>query len=346
MAQLSTETGWKISIIFITSCISIMLTILIKLLLGLYCRSIAAQRGDILQFIKILSLFCHTVAIIVSSLDLSHIILSKIENIDMTSSDFIDKKQPIMSIADAFYFIESISVYILIVGRLYFTFTDTIYALSKKYLYGLLVFIELNFKTMIIYFYYLCINNFKLLGLVTIFRIGFEVVLNMAVVFLFIHKLWQQIILMIQNNANRDHQQFQRTMKLIQVVTKYFLLSCILIAVNPSFYIAVDIVIFLSNQAKESFNIELGIYMIYNIRALELTIFTFILFLNFNFNHKIYNILCGKCHRCCVKLCIRGIGKFKNYHIKQHHIDNHSYSEEILSINEIKQEYQEESLLS
>lgn len=51
-------------------------------------------------------------------------------------------------------------------------------------------------------------------------------------------------------------------------------------------------------------NVTIDIYLIYVVRALELTLVSILLFLNFGFNNHLYRKLCGKCHRGCLKLCI------------------------------------------
>ena len=173
-----------------------------------------------------------------------------------------------------------------------------------------MVLIENNIKTMVVYFYYICVGGFGLnnLGVVTYLRIGLEVLLNVAVLVLFVKKLWEQILVMlIQTNDDRiDRKSFAEahTIRFINVVTRYFLLSFITILFNPSFYIATETVIDLYFGSGESFDPTMYIYIIYLVRAFELTLITSVLFLNFAFNRQLYHKLCGKCHRGCLKLCI------------------------------------------
>lgn len=82
-----------------------MLLVLISLLKKLYGSKIN-------ESIQILSITCHVVSIIVLILDLSHIILSYTEGISSLSGEWI-YKYPVMSLADAFYFVESLSLYTL-----------------------------------------------------------------------------------------------------------------------------------------------------------------------------------------------------------------------------------------
>ena len=93
------------SVSFISACLIIMLCILILLLRRLHGAKIN-------ESIKLLSIICHVVAIIVLVLDLSHIALSYSEGEQMLSGEWI-YRYPVMSLADAFYFMESLSLYTL-----------------------------------------------------------------------------------------------------------------------------------------------------------------------------------------------------------------------------------------
>ena len=188
------------------------------------------------------------------------------------------------------------------VSRLYYTFRDTVYALSQKYLYVLMVLIQSSIQTMVVYFYYICVHQWNKLGILILARIVLEIVLNVAVLVLFVHKLWQQIAIMILQGGNEIAT--RHTIRLIQVVTKYFLLSFVMITFNSSFYIVTDYVIsawyYWSDHAMD---ITIDIYIIYVVRAFELTLISFVLFLYFGFNKHLYRKICGKCHRGCLKLC-------------------------------------------
>ena len=45
-------------------------------------------------------------------------------------------------------------------------------------------------------------------------------------------------------------------------------------------------------------------HIVYGFRSLEMLIFTFILYLNFNFNKQLYDQLCHCCHRLCFEFCL------------------------------------------
>ena len=300
---MSIHFAFVISVSSISTFIIIMLCVLIRLLQRLYCSDVRGEK--ILPLIKFLSIVCHSIAIVVASLDLMHITLSYTEGIQILDGYWI-YKYPLMSLADALYFTESLCLYTLMlrihhrnserkfvinsICRLYYTFIHTSYALSEKYLYCLLVLIEQNIKTMVVYFYYICIDEFQLnnLGVVTYLRVIFEVVLNVAVLVLFVKKLWEQILVMlVQTNDDRiDRKSFAEahTIRFINVVTRYFLLSFISIIFTPSFYVAIGIVINLYFGSGQSFDPTMYIYIIYLVRAFELTLITSVLFLNFGFN--------------------------------------------------------------
>ena len=167
-----------------------------------------------------------------------------------------------------------------------------------------MVLIQSNIQTMIVYFYYICVHQWSKLGILILSRIILEGILNIAVLVLFVHKLWQQIAIMILQGKGSEVST-THTIRLIQVVTKYFLLSFIMIMFNSSFYIVTDFVIsewyYWHDHAMD---ITIDIYIIYVVRAFELTLISFVLFLYFGFNKHLYRKICGKCHRGCLKLCI------------------------------------------
>ena len=166
-----------------------------------------------------------------------------------------------------------------------------------------MVLIQSNIQTMIVYFYYICVHQWNKLGILIFARIVFEIVLNIAVLVLFVHKLWQQIAIMILQGKDNKFS-IGHTIRLIQVVTKYFLLSFIMIMFNSSFYVATDYVISAWYFGDHSMDVIVDIYIIYVVRAFELTLISFVLFLYFGFNKHLYRTICGKCHRGCLKLCI------------------------------------------
>ena len=107
---MSTYSVFVISVSSISAFIIIMLCVLIRLLQRLYCSDVRGEK--ILPLIKFLSIVCHSIAIVVASLDLVHITLSYTEGIQILDGYWI-YKYPVMTLADAFYFTESLCLYTL-----------------------------------------------------------------------------------------------------------------------------------------------------------------------------------------------------------------------------------------
>ena len=111
----STHTAFALSVSFISICLVVMVYILILLL-----RRLSGSK--IVESIKLLSIICHVVAIIVLVLDLSHIALSYTTGVEALSGEWI-YQYPVMSLADAFYFVEALSLYTL----MYVTYADCVW---------------------------------------------------------------------------------------------------------------------------------------------------------------------------------------------------------------------------
>ena len=227
-----------------------MIFILIKLLIKLYCIR-QKKKLPILRFTKMMNIICFIFAILVSSLDLSHIVISKILDIPVISPWFVIKI-PVMTLADIIYFLLSISVYILIIGRSYFAFQETMYKLSNMYLSFILFLIILAFTSMIFYVYYLY-NDFELIPDFIWIQLSIELVINISVLSLFIYKLRQQALLM-QSFEKMNLSQIS----LINVITKHSSLGCVLIICNPMFYVAGSLQIYVAPNHRGT---TIGFYM-------------------------------------------------------------------------------------
>ena len=230
--------------------------------------------------------------------------------------------------ADLLYFIGCTILYINIVGRLYLTFTSTIYHLKTPVMVFIFSLITLSVCVMFMYCYIIIALDdkeyFQWSATCDLTLMIIDILLNTTILSLFVVKLRK----LIRNIAINDFASSstrrpdldtlgstesldssllydectldvhrKRRDRLITVVARHAILSCIAIICNQSFY-AVNSVYYLYAANERWTAIS------YAGREIEGVIISLVLFLNFNFNMKIYTKLCNSCHTCC-KNCFK-----------------------------------------
>ena len=259
--------------------------------------------------------------------DLIHIIMAYL-NKDMSSNT--NRYGNIMVVSDGFYFIGSLSMYIFIIGKLFITFKDTTYKVSRKYIsfLGLLIFTALIMMTL----YIIAIHDDEAdeflqhsTKFVTII-IVIDFIIDIGVLSLFVYKLQQLLVESVdidkmhkysysevaKNGNSKDVIQIVRLTaseytfeanqrKLISLITKQSVLGTIIILFNCAFYVKVFIDRFTVND--DSLSPDVAFELSYCIRAIENVVVTFMLYLNFAFSDKLYYGLCGFCDTGCYKCC-------------------------------------------
>ena len=113
----------------IVICIVIMILILCLLIYKLYCIKANWKKLRINSYMKVTNIGCVILFILVSMLDLYHLIRSEI------SDELISRHFEIVRISsDALYFASSLLLYIILVTKLYMVFSDTTYSISKYFI--------------------------------------------------------------------------------------------------------------------------------------------------------------------------------------------------------------------
>ena len=241
-------------------------------------------------------------------------------------------------VADFLYFIGCTILYINIVGRLYLTFATTIYHLQIPILVVICCLITLSFCVMMMYCYIIAVLDdnkyFKWSAMCDLSLMIIDIILNTTILGLFVFKLRQLIINITINDLATstsnykelvstaddtdsisstllyDEYALKRKDRLITVVTRHTILSCIAIICNQCFY-SVNTVYYLYAPNETWTAIS------YAGREIEGVIISLVLYLNFNFNMRIYKKLCNSCHMCCYN-CFKKSTKIDVKIMRQH----------------------------
>ena len=264
--------GW------ISSCNIFMAVILIVLLTKLYYRKENKTKLSALQktvhSVALLSAFSCGVC------DLIHVLYGYGYNEPLSSTRF----RRIEWIGDTLYFIESLSIYIIIVGRIYQPFKSTKYELSMKFVIFYIFLMVIQAILMALFIYSLQMELIYLQITIIALMIN-EFIINITVLILFISKI-QSIII---DRGVLEYEEFKNTeltnkqqQTYITIITKHTILSCFMMLFNPSFYI---------------FGLFSDEYWLdYCFRGLENCVVVTCLFLLFQFNYGTYYCICKCCH--------------------------------------------------
>eukprot|EP01084_Bolivina_argentea_P261996 442946_1 len=314
-------------IIILTPCVLIVFIVIIAFLYKWIIKTVA-KRINRFYLCTTLAVMCLYLS--ATLIDISHASLSYYSGIKMKDPHW----NYIKFVADFLYFAGSTVLYINIVGRLYLTFKSTVYRLKIPVLLCIMCLITLSIYVMLMYCYIIiALNNDYLSWSATcdILLMTLDILLNIIILILFIVKLRQLIINVTINNltieaqstsvestlddsqtsrlllANQKLDKFaiERRERLIRIVTRHTILSCIAIICNQCFY-SVNSVYYICCSN------ELWTAISYGGRAIEGVIISLVLFLNFNFNIVIYKKCCNRFHMCCY-YCFK---KYTNIHVK------------------------------
>ena len=290
--------AWKYVIIVILGIICLF-GILFTLLL-LY-RIITTKQTKIPKFILITTILSISSCSLCIGGDTFHIIKSLLieDNDNIISSHFT----LIMAITDILYYIASISFYIILIMRVYFSFQDSVYKLNKYFLYLLCILILASILLCIIYlitlFIYLPDGMKEFLNSTKWIAISFVIIwssLDILLSIIFIYKLWQVIIsLDIDIVNNNDNNNFD---KIINLITRHCILFGLAIIANIIVLFAYIYLTFIINNI-------ITILIFYISRTFENLFIIIALFLSLNINHFIYNKLCKYFHSCFLNCCIK-----------------------------------------
>ena len=213
----------------------------------------------------------------------------------------------IFVIGISFYYLQLITLYIVIFYRLYYTFKNDdslqLNICTRCFIIFLIIITSIGMLTYCIFFITFNPNNPSLLQHASILS-TFFMILNISMLTLFICKL-QRIIdnqsIGQINNGNIILNKPQT--KLISVITKTTLLSSIVIVFNQLYFIAVLIGNEISKRDNHNDNVVELYFVVFTfgIMAIQCTLNSTILYLNFAFNSKSYNKICSICHNGCYR---------------------------------------------
>ena len=231
----------------------------------------------------------------------------------------------LIGFADICYYTATISLYLIIVNRLYTTFKKTQYYLSKLTIIFISILLMLSALEGITYFTSEFIWNakyeYEIIGSLATVYVIIDGTLNLTVSILFINKLRKSMIDVDENedkflpflqqeqsqlddksNVSGDEQRKKVSLnahqiKFLNLMTRYTLLSVIAIIFNQLFNLSSIFCTFYYTNTPS--NIIEGSYML---RSMENLINVIVIYLNFGFNAKEYYCLCGCCHRNCLKI--------------------------------------------
>lgn len=174
-------------------CLTIMLLCLISLVVRMRLWIQTRQININLQRTSIVCMLCF---ILCSIFDLAHFIVAYIERL---SQDII----LLAFFADLFYFIGIISVFLLLLARLYFSFENTLFAVQKQTIKTVLCFLLGTITSMIMYLFCLVIpkgwhTNFIFVWMAIL--VFSQIIISAILSVLFVFKLHQVLMLISQQD--------------------------------------------------------------------------------------------------------------------------------------------------
>ena len=223
-----------------------------------------------------------------------------------------DAQADVKVAADACYFTASIALYILLIAKLYWTFREGKYRLSRKYMYFLTLLQLIQLALMILY-----IVNFEDVNILYLCVI--DLVIDASILGLFIYKLKQLLVdsVHLELLMNSVHLEYpidcQNQQELIMLIRKQFVLGTWMILFSCTFFGSMLIMNGIWKFISVHFPMD-GFFLIaYSLRAVENLVITCLLYLTFEFNEKHYRRVCGccdnGCYECWLSITNRGSTK-------------------------------------
>eukprot|EP01084_Bolivina_argentea_P005217 9858_1 len=237
---------WYITLSLITLCLFISVIIIILFVYRLY----NILRKPLHYFIKYTSIICFIASICNIIGDLIHNYWGYLLRDQYTLYD--DHYHIIIAISATFYYIATISLYSIIIYRLYTAFASTVYAMNRTtIIFIALLMLESIIEAVVVVLLSNYVNhekwNIKLIKILSIVHMVIDITLNITVFVLFIKKL-RSIIIDIDSNDEKksffdeinDSAVNNVSLNLNQkdfldLMTRYTLLSCIAIILNQLF---------------------------------------------------------------------------------------------------------------
>ena len=289
------------------------LCLLINHLCCLHNKSKNAKRPIkyITRSISIGSIVCIVSGIIASSLTFIHTGYFFITDIDMFYSPTLFIITPI---SEAFYYIECISLYVVVFSRVYYTFKDGIHALNKFTIFivsSLIILTSLGMmlNCALLYLMTKSPNFYDIQNITATFFITTDFILSIVMLTLFVYKLQKVIVLSARYelNTNDDIKFNRHQSKLISVITKNTVLSSTAIVWNQMYFASYIIGGYFGNVHANDKELVSIYWLIFSnpLIVFVTTLDAVILYLNFGFNVDKYYKICSFCDRTCYQCCMK-----------------------------------------
>ena len=277
----------------------------------MYCH----EKSKIPMFFKISTSICLSCITLSSIGDLSHMTIAYVMKLDPSDTA---KLFGIILFADVVYFMSSVSLYLYILGKSYYAFKQTVYSVSKCYIIFVLSLILILSLSMAVYLYFVSslsgLEFYKRSEILLITMICSDILIDISLLILFISKLQKLLydtlitdyIFINLSNAQR---------RLISLITKQSILGIFIIVFNSLFFVCTTIIALhdIHGKINDKHRLSIEFSITYCVRALENTIIITMVYLNFDFNTKIYIKLCSYLHKGCYGCCLCCIRQ-KLYH--------------------------------
>eukprot|EP01084_Bolivina_argentea_P153351 267397_1 len=302
------------------SVFSIFTIFLLILLIFQLCCSKESQ--TILRFYRYITIISSLSIGLCIVLDLAHIVWCfSMDDVLISRTYSI-----VIILSDILYYIGDIALYVLLISRVYFTFHDTVYAITKPTiaLFAMLISI---FTLAAIYFCFIIfcfmIGIIKDLSAeaqynepVAIILDISDLLLNVSLIALFLFKL-KQLTASIYDIDNPElHSSFlsdngeskkvsiqinSKQSRLIMLISKHTVLGSLVVVANQFWWIGYIVVNDIWH--KSSLNQYSG--LIYVMRGIENFINILVMYLSLKINNFIYNKLCFICDHCCYQCVVQ-----------------------------------------
>eukprot|EP01084_Bolivina_argentea_P019885 36971_1 len=165
--------------------------------LALLCKMkyLSHKTRSIYLFNRNMNVLCFTSCLICAIIDIIHAVLSYSKNNAMLQDEY----GTIKGIADALYFIASVTLSIILFGRVYFTFKDTIFSLSNCIIGMILsqillsIILDSSYVILIVAIHKQTISDKYAAPMFLVLIIN-DILVSFSLIFLFAYKLFQLII--------------------------------------------------------------------------------------------------------------------------------------------------------
>ena len=224
------------------------------------------------------------------------------------------------ALAQFFYYMSSVIIFIILIGRLYLVFNHSIYALNALTI--LFYFIIITFASLLMITNTALIGIFnnstifviELISVISLVLLIIDLIINVSLLILFVYKLKQ----VIYNSDDKNQ------IKLIKSMTKHTVL-CIICAIVNQLYNFND---YFSFEITTSDEWEYVVGIDYIIRGFEGIINTLVIYLYLN--KSFYSKICCLCDEFCYAICLRNVKNSLKIKMKND-LDNSDIQESLMS---------------